>query len=976
MWTPQNGTYWYIDGDDVVIHIEPKNKTTYGYMHWGAIDDADLSKDVTLNADGSIDITVDKSYCGYAHPIAPIKKKLKEEGDSWTTSEQYYLAIPAAIKDADKTAAEAVDEKIDSIGEATLANKAAVTEAREAYDALSDAQKQLVTKYAVLKAAEDALNEAIDELAKLFEYDGDSVAFIKKDGSLFGMWRPKEGVESTCGISGDDVVIVYYPNKTTHTGFHWGTIYDEKLTRDVSINDDGALVLTLDKSKYCGYAYPVAPLKSDDTTTGDQYYLAVPAESKLPDLDAEAAADVEALIEAIGEVTLDSEEAITVAREAYEALNENAQHKVTNLAVLEAAEEKLAQLKKAKEDEDAAAAVEEKIDAIGEVTLSSEAAISEAREAYDALTEDQQELVENYETLTAAEEKLEQLKKEASDAELASAVEEQIAAIGEVTLDSEKAIEAARKAYDALTDDQKELVENYKTLTDAEEKLAQLKKEKEEADEKAKADAEPAAAVDEKIDAIGKVTLDSEEAINAAREAYDALTEDQQDLVKNYETLTAAEEKLEELKKAAEKPEEGTVDLEITNNINMFKAVSASLVTDADGNQTLVVALSGTGYLNLFKGTYEEAVANGDNRANWIVGYENSEGKIEFRIPVDAGESYIPVVAISDSYLKKYEAGSNPLSRAFYPRQMELDVEAKTLVVDDYKNSVDLTVTNNVKMFKVDGAALTTVGGPNSNSYATTLDLTMGSDSFDKAFIGRASKAGSSDVEVKEIKDRELSLTVRWIETAGDPDTVQDLMEDVIIVSFHSVAKDAWYERQFTIDEDAATLVIDEAAEEEEEDTTGVVLVSVKDKSGEKVAFEAKKVDEDPQLDKKTAVKLTPNVNYEEEIDIRWQRNVTVPEGTTFPVTLEFKVDDVEPEQEIYVYHYDGKEWKLVATGKNGKVSAKLDKLSPISLAVNTADLVAKTGDTNQVFLWGALAVAALAAVVILVFTGKKRREE
>ena len=39
-----------------------------------------------------------------------------------------------------------------------------------------------------------------------------------------------------------------------------------------------------------------------------------------------------------------------------------------------------------------------------------------------------------------------------------------------------------------------------------------------------------------------------------------------------------------------------------------------------------------------------------------------------------------------------------------------------------------LTVTNNVSMFSVSGAALHAVGGPNSNDYGSTLLLTMGSE--------------------------------------------------------------------------------------------------------------------------------------------------------------------------------------------------------------------------------------------------------
>ena len=102
----------------------------------------------------------------------------------------------------------------------------------------------------------------------------------------------------------------------------------------------------------------------------------------------------------------------------------------------------------------------------------------------------------------------------------ADAVEKLVDAIGTVTLDSEEAIKAARGAYDALTEEQKAQVGNYQTLLDAEAKLADL---------------QAADAVEKLIDAIGTVTLDSEEAIKAARGAYDALTDAQKELVGNYQ---------------------------------------------------------------------------------------------------------------------------------------------------------------------------------------------------------------------------------------------------------------------------------------------------------------------------------------------------------------------------------------------------------------------------------------------------------
>ena len=54
-------------------------------------------------------------------------------------------------------------------------------------------------------------------------------------------------------------------------------------------------------------------------------------------------------------------------------------------------------------------------------------------------------------------------------------VEKSIASIGEVTLDSEAQITDARKAYDALSKEEKEGVENYSTLKEAEAQLKKIK---------------------------------------------------------------------------------------------------------------------------------------------------------------------------------------------------------------------------------------------------------------------------------------------------------------------------------------------------------------------------------------------------------------------------------------------------------------------------------------------------------------------
>ena len=124
----------------------------------------------------------------------------------------------------------------------------------------------------------------------------------------------------------------------------------------------------------------------------------------------------------------------------------------------------------------AVAAAASKINAIGPVDETSGDKIKTAREAFDALTSEQQAQIPE-----ATRNKLIEAEKAYQailDQKATNEAIQKINAIGEVTKDSGAAIKAARDAYGALTDEQKALVpaETLKKLTDAEAKYADLTK--------------------------------------------------------------------------------------------------------------------------------------------------------------------------------------------------------------------------------------------------------------------------------------------------------------------------------------------------------------------------------------------------------------------------------------------------------------------------------------------------------------------
>ena len=191
------------------------------------------------------------------------------------------------------------------------------------------------------------------------------------------------------------------------------------------------------------------------TDIGDSYYSTVKA--------------VENLIDQIGTVTAESEDAILAARAAYNALPSDQKSRVANYGKLTDAEAALAKLQK-EADEAAAKQVSDLFDKLNSNSTTFEEDVKQAQQAYDKLTDAQKKLVTNYQKLADA------LKELASDEdkEKAEAVEKLIQAIGAVTKDSADQIKAARDSYEKLTDAQKALVGNAAALEEAESKLAGL----------------------------------------------------------------------------------------------------------------------------------------------------------------------------------------------------------------------------------------------------------------------------------------------------------------------------------------------------------------------------------------------------------------------------------------------------------------------------------------------------------------------
>ena len=287
------------------------------------------------------------------------------------------------------------------------------------------------------------------------------------------------------------------------------------------------------------------------------------------------------------ELTDECEAKITTARKAYDSLTREEKRYVSNYDVLLKAEEQLAALKKEKADKEAADAVIAQIDALPtaeNVTLEHQEAVDAARDAYSKLTDDQKKLVskETTDKLERAEKKIAQLLEE----QAADLVLEEMNALpskDNLTLDDEVALAGAEAHYNALSAAQKEYLNGKapESVAKLGELRTQLEKLKKDAADKAAADA-----VTEKLNALPSeedVMFQDEAVLKQAREAYDALSDDQKKFVSGeaYDKLEKAEQKLEALKAEAEAVTKQIQELPAVGDLKLEDAEKVSLARSA-----------------------------------------------------------------------------------------------------------------------------------------------------------------------------------------------------------------------------------------------------------------------------------------------------------------------------------------------------------------------------------------------------------
>ncbi len=268
----------------------------------------------------------------------PVHYTMGHDGDIYYNTSSTLKMLPLNITDEDWAIADTVDKMIASLGEITLQSEGAVKEARSAYENLGWRHKALIQNLELLKEAEADLLECMIDAIVIDRVDADSLPdlqvymdtykgftiryqnYLKKYDLL------QKAYNKASALNNERVAGVLQKRIDELKGKFPLTLDDEPEVKAIRADFD---------------AFTAAQRKLIDLTNQEE------AEAQIKVLRAELINQAEALIQAIPDViTLAAEPAIEAARELVDKLYSN-EYKYISYAKFDKADSELRPLKKA-----------------------------------------------------------------------------------------------------------------------------------------------------------------------------------------------------------------------------------------------------------------------------------------------------------------------------------------------------------------------------------------------------------------------------------------------------------------------------------------------------------------------------------------------------------------------------------------------------------------------------------------------------
>lgn len=103
---------------------------------------------------------------------------------------------------------------------------------------------------------------------------------------------------------------------------------------------------------------------------------------------------------------------------------------------------------------------------------------------------------------------------------------------------------------------------------------------------------------------------------------------------------------------------------------------------------------------------------------------------------------------------------------------------------------------------------------------------------------------------------------------------------------------------------------------------------------------------------------------FNENMTVADVKEVTVAEGTEFPVTITFGMKGVTKDSKVQILHYNGAEWEKIETAvADGSVTGIFTSLSPVAFVVDKTTLSAGTASTSPATSASTISVIAVIGI-------------
>lgn len=368
---------------------------------------------------------------------------------------------------------------------------------------------------------------------------------IEKEGYIFLGWYKDETFT-------DGPYETFIPTTTEEVTFYpkWIDIDTFEANKIIDLINELNDIKLADENKINDIKIKYDSLTNNQKNKVNNYNILEQALLKIEELKEEQKA-VDAVIEAIdtipNELSLKDEVLVQEINALYNELNDNQKRAVTNYDKLQQALNTIQEIKNSID-----AFISNLISAIealpDTLTINDEQNINNLFEQFSLLTEEQKTQITNYEKLLKAVNKIKELKQNEADKAEALKMDEIINTLpSNITLDDEQEVLRIKEIYDKLTVNQKIKVTTYSKLKKALETIEHIKKQNETLEKVIKA-----------IDALPEeITVQDEGKVHHANALYIVLDDEYQKKVPNYSKLEKALEIIrafdEEVKKVVAK---------------------------------------------------------------------------------------------------------------------------------------------------------------------------------------------------------------------------------------------------------------------------------------------------------------------------------------------------------------------------------------------------------------------------------------